>query len=112
MMMYLKLNSRHSVRLKRIRHRPFNIPYAFSVTTLSPHNFLLKYFYCLSVVFLLYDLISQESLGKVLSTIVTNGLLCGDSLYTFLKTMATFQLAANLHKKATLCSYTRKFIIL
>ena len=75
MVMYLRLNSRHSVRLKRIRHRPFNIPYAFSMTTLAPHNLLLKYFCCLSVVFSLYDLMSQENFGKALSPIVTSGIL-------------------------------------
>ena len=41
MMMHLMLNSRHSACLERIRLRPFNIPYAFSVTTLAPHNLLL-----------------------------------------------------------------------
>ena len=53
-------------------HRPFNIPYAFFVTTLAPHNLLLKYFCYLSVVFSLYDLMSQENLGKALSPIVTS----------------------------------------
>ena len=41
--------------------RPFNIPYAFSVTTLAPHNLLLKYFCCLSVIFSLYDSMSQKN---------------------------------------------------
>ena len=71
MLIYLRLNSRHSVHLKRARHCSFNIPYAFSVTTLAPHNLLLKYFCCLSMVFPLYDLMSQENLGKALSPIIT-----------------------------------------
>ena len=41
MMIHLMLNSRHSACLERIRLRPFKIPYAFSVTTLAPHNLLL-----------------------------------------------------------------------
>ena len=61
MMIHLMLNSRHSACLERIRLRPFKIPYAFSVTTLAPHNLLLKYFCCLSVVFSLYDLMSQKN---------------------------------------------------
>ena len=73
-MMYLRLNSRHSVRFKRIRQSPFNIPYAFFVTTVAPNNLLLKYFCCLFVLFSLYDLISQENLGKALSPTVTSGI--------------------------------------
>ena len=73
MMLYLKLHSQQSVCLKRIHHHLLNIPYAFSVTTLATRNLLLKYFCCLSVVFLSYGLVCEENPGKVLSPIVTSG---------------------------------------
>ena len=71
---YLRLNNFHSVRLNKILHRPFNMPYAFSVTTLAPKNLLLKYFCYLSVLFSLYDFNSHENLGKGISPIFTNGI--------------------------------------
>ena len=58
------------VFLKSMCQPPFNMPYAFSVTTRALHNPLLKYFFWLSLIFSLYALISQSNCGKALSPIV------------------------------------------
>lgn len=40
----LTLTNLHSVHLNKILYRPFNMPYAFSLTTLAPKNFFMKIF--------------------------------------------------------------------
>ena len=71
---YFRLNNRHSVFLCNIRKRPFNMPYAFSHTTLALHSFLLKYFSILSDVPSRKTFITQVCFGKALSPTVTKGI--------------------------------------